>query len=204
MAQYDNLAYDFSRFDREARLRKQEQAIAAAKKKTIHADFVSKTATEFIPKTAADFAPQVLKKPSLKTQISEIRGTSAPVSRLRMSKIAKVFAACIVLMVMFGVVVYNQAKLTELNREITRTTARISQLKTDYQQKSRELERRVNIRTAEDVAKNEYGMTDISGDQVNYVTLPGEESRAGVRSENGFFASIGRFFAQIAAYISGN
>lgn len=188
MAQYDNLAYDFSRFDREARQRRQAAAVAAAKKKTIH----------------ADFTPKPVEKPTLKTKISEIRGTNASITRLRMSKMVKVFVACIVLMLMFGVVVYNQAKLTEINREITRTTAKIEQLKTDYQQKGRELEERVNIRTAEDVAKNEYGMTPVSNEQVNYISLTGGESVAGVRSENGFFASIGRFFAQIAAYISGN
>jgi cell division protein FtsL len=188
MAQYDNLAYDFSRFDREAKQRKQAEAIAAAKKKTIH----------------ADFTPKPVEKPTVKTQISEIRGLDTSISRLRMSKIAKVFTACIVLMVMFGVVVYNQAKLTEINREITQTTAKIEQLKTDYQQKSRELEERVNIRTAEDVAKNEYGMTPINTEQVNYITLPGEEAATGVRSDNGLFSSIGRFFTQIAAYISGN
>lgn len=121
-----------------------------------------------------------------------------------MSKIAKAFATCMVLMLMFGIVVYNQAKLTEINREITQTTAQISQLKTEYQEKSRELEERVNIRTAEDVAKNEYGMTGVSSDQINYVTLPGEESKTGVRIETGVFASIGRFFSQIAAFISGN
>lgn len=204
MAQYDNLAYDFSRFDREAKQRKQAEAIAAAKKKTIHADFSPKPAVDYTQKSTAGFTPKTVQKPSIKTQISEIRGVSASISRVRMSKIAKVFAACIVLMVMFGVVVYNQAKLTEINREITQTTAKIELLKTEYQQKSRELEERVNIRTAEDVAKNEYGMTPVSGDQVNYITLPGEEVGTGVRSENGFFASIGRFFTQIAAYISGN
>ncbi len=196
MAHCDNLAYDFSRFDREARQRRQADAVAVAKKKTIHADFT--------PKSAADFTPRPAEKPSVKTQISKIRGMDAAVSRMRMSKIAKVFTACIMLMVMFGVVVYNQAKLTEVNRTITRTTAKIEQLKTDYQQKSRELEERVNIRTAEDIAKNKYGMTPINTDQVNYVNLPGEEAQSGVRSENGFFASVGRFFAQIAAYIGGN
>lgn len=196
MAQYDNLAYDFSRFDREARQREQAEAIAAAKKKTIHADFA--------PKSAAIIIPKKVTKTSIKTQISEIRGTDASISRLRMSKIAKAFATCMVLMVMFGIVVYNQAKLTEINREITQTTAQISQLKTEYQQKSRELEERVNIRTAEDVAKNEYGMTGVSSDQINYITLPGEESETGVRIENGVFASIGRFFSRIAAFVSGN
>ncbi|HNX13883.1 MAG TPA: hypothetical protein PK854_09120 [Oscillospiraceae bacterium] len=188
MAQYDNLAYDFTRFDREAKQRRQAEAVAAAKKKTIH----------------ADFTPKPIKKSTLKTKISEIRGTNASISRLRILKMVKVFTACIALMLMFGVVVYNQAKLTEINREITRTTAQIEQLKTDYQQKSRELEERVNIRTAEDVAKNEYGMTPISNEQVNYISLPGEDSPTGVRSENGVFASIGKFFTQIAAYISGN
>ena len=196
MPQYDNLAYDFSRFDREAKQRKQAEAIAAAKKKTIHANFT--------PKSVADFTPKPVQKPTVKAQISEIRGLDASISRLRMSKIAKVFTVCILLMVMFGVVVYNQAKLTEINKEITRTTAQISQMKTDYQQKSRELEQRVNIRTAEDVAKNEYGMTPINTEQVNYVTLSGDEATSGVRSENGLFASIGRFFTQIASYISGN
>ncbi|HOP10614.1 MAG TPA: hypothetical protein PK629_03885 [Oscillospiraceae bacterium] len=192
MAQYDNLAYDFSRFDREARQRRQ----AEAAKKTIQADFT--------PKSAADITLKPVKKPTLKTQVSEIRGMDASISRLRMSKIAKVFTACIVLMIMFGVVVYNQAKLNEVNREITRTTAKIQQLKTDYQEMNRELEERVNIRTAEDVAKNEYGMTPISSDQVNYITLPVEEAETGLRSENGIFATIGRFFEQVAAYISGN
>ena len=202
MAQYDNLAYDFSRFDREAKQRKQAQAIAAAKKKTIHADFAPKYAADNLPKS--NVKPEPAKKPTVKAQISEIRGIDATISRLRMSKMVKVFTACIVLMVMFGVVVYNQAKLTEINKEITRTTAQISQMKTDYQQKSRELEQQVNIRTTEDIAKNEYGMAPINTEQVNYVTLPGEEAATGVRSENGFFATVGRFFTQIAAYISGN
>jgi len=200
MAQYDNLAYDFSRFDREARQRRQ----AEAAEKTIHADFAPKFQANSIKKSAADITTKTNKKPSLKTQVSDIRGMDASVSRLRMSKIAKVFTSCIVLMIMFGVVVYNQASLNEINREITRTTAKIEQLKTDYQEKSRELEERVNIRTAEDVAKNEYGMTPISSDQVNYITLPVEETETGLRSENGIFATIGRFFEQVAAYISGN
>lgn len=177
MAYQDNLAYDLARFDRQARQRRTDSA--------------EKT-------TEVDFTPAQQKSEAR----GEVRwsGTDKSIKKLRMSKLAKVFVTCLVMIAMLGTVVFNQAKLNEINREINTVGAQITKLKSENVQKQIELEQRVNIRTAEEVARNEYGMVNLTNAQITYIEVGGEEQSR--RMDNSLLSRVKLFFEQISAYFS--
>ena len=183
MAPYEtNLAYDFSRFDRAAKL-----------KKSAVADKPAQTPEKTVK-------PQT----TLRGKIREMRGMDAQTDKIRLSRMTKLLLGSILCLTLAGFVIFNQAQLNEINYEIVKTERTIAALETEYTEKAQELEKSVNVRTAEQIARNEYGMVAADTAQMHYVTLPAQGQEAGTRSDGGFFASVGRFFEQVFAYISGN
>lgn len=154
-----------------------------------------------VPAPAEDpFRPRL----SFRQRLSMVTRRDPEYSRALIAKVAKVFLACAAAAVLLGTIVYNQAKLNELTGRVAETRRQISVLEEEYRQKSVALEKQIDVRRAEDLARNQYGMVPAEDSQINYVTLRDGSGEAGLRSESGLAASVGRFAERVFAYISGD
>lgn len=181
-----NLAYDFDRFDRESRSREKQQKKAQETRYR-----VVRGATQ----TDLDGADILLAAPNEeKKQVQQHRKTS----------IVRVAATCIALLMMFGIVIYNQARLNEINSRIAKTSRQISRLQSEYQTKRVELDRQLSLKSAQEIAENELGMTETDGTQITYVTLDHSAANEPKRSGDGLLDNAGRFLEDAYAYLSGN
>lgn len=137
-------------------------------------------------------------KPAAQTGIIDgLRGMDRTIASARRGKLIKTVAFCASMMVMLGTVVYNQAQLSELNRDITRAEKSIVAMEGEYARKSVELEQRINLNTTEDVATNTLGMTEMDSTQIQYVSLGQDKTVSALAEEKSgnIFSKIGNFFA---------
>lgn len=198
MERYNNTssAYDLSRFQRP---QPQEQFVPTTKAR------VNTTGNKQVGQNDVK-VKQGKASPTLAAALDNIRGMDRSVARSRRGKIVKFMAVCATFVFMLGSVVYSQANLNEANRQITRTNKSIATMQSEYSQKSVELEQRVNLKTAEEVATNQMGMTKISSTQVEYISLGQQDSVANINKKQGLggvFQKINTFVENLLAYIKG-
>ncbi len=197
-------AYDFARFDRQARAgRSAAASVAADERRIIH---IEPLLPEQTRPARPDAGPAVRtgEKKTLRQRILSLRGMDAAVCNVRLTRIMRVALCCLLMIGMFGIVVYEQARLNEVNQAITDTAADIKVLEVEYEQKQLALDKRVDLRSAEQIAKNDYGMVAVNNSQIYYVALPDDEADENLRDDGNLFDRAGRFFEQLFAYISGN
>lgn len=187
-----NLAYDLSRFDRRPR----QQKRAGSKAVT------AREATPFPGNPQSAGYDDAKRRLTLRDKINKSRGMETAVVKNRMSRLLKLVICCVFIVGMLAVVISGQARVNELNRQIIRTDNEITQVQTEIAQKQLEIEKRVNIRTAEDIARNEYGMVPMNGSQIYFVELDANEDVEGIRMQ-GSGGKIKMFFDDLFAYISG-
>lgn len=131
--------------------------------------------------------------------IDVLRGMDSTIASVRRRKLMKAVAFCVSMMMMLGMVVYNQAQLSELNRDITKTEKAIVAMEGEYARKSVELDQRINLNTTEDVATNTLGMTEMDSTQIEYVSLGQEQTVSALAEEksSSLFSKIGNFFTNL-------
>lgn len=112
---------------------------------------------------AAVGTPKVKQPPELKV-VENRKKDSNPF----MIKTAVVF---IMVMGIVAAILYNNMVLTELTSEIENTETRYEQLKNEYRLMQMEIESKTSLRTVEEIAKNELGMSKVESYQVQYIDL---------------------------------
>lgn len=181
-----NLAYDFDRFDRQARQRaKEEKKPAQPKYRVVYGATNADLAGADILLVAPD-------------------SEKAEAIRQRKTRLLKIVASCLSLMLMFGIVIHNQASLNEVNAQIAKTARQIETLKAEHQIKRVELDKRLSLKSAQEIAETELGMVELDEAQVQYVMLEHSDGNASKRSGDGLLENVERALDDAYAYLSGN
>jgi cell division protein FtsB len=118
------------------------------------------------PKKAPDARPQVRvltnKTKKHKNAVSAI---------FRRSSIIKAVAILLCCLTIFGMKLYSQAKLDEVNRNISRTQKALEESKAENVRLQMQLNSIVSIEKVEEYAVNTLGMVKIEAGQVEYIDL---------------------------------
>ena len=87
----------------------------------------------------------------------------------------KIILASVMELVISVIMIYSQVVLTELTSEVSFYENQIVELDTEYVRLQGELEASTSIKTLEEAAENELGLTKIDSSQVEYVNLTGTD-----------------------------
>lgn len=112
---------------------------------------------------AAVGAPKVKQPPELKV-VENRKKNSNPF-------VLRTVVVFVMVMGILAAILYNNMILTELTSEIERSEAQYEQLKNEYRLMQMELESQTSLRTVEEIAKNELGMSKVEDYQVQYIDL---------------------------------
>lgn len=109
---------------------------------------------------------------------------------------AAVIAICVVM-------IYSQVVLTELTNEVGFYERQIADLNTEYVRLQGELEASTSIKTLEEAAENELGLTKIDSSQVEYVNLTGTDEISVARTGGKYLIKQywDNFVATISEYL---
>lgn len=108
----------------------------------------------------------IRKQPELKVVETPSRRVSA-----NRALVVRIMLTAVLVISVIGVIIYNNAVLTELGDEISRQNKEYAVLVSESKRLSAELESKVSLRNIEDVAKNELGLSRMENYQVQYVNL---------------------------------
>ena len=108
---------------------------------------------------------------------------------------------------MFVFMLNSQAKLTEMDRTISRMQNELYKLEEDHKSMANDLAAKTSAQSVEEYAENELGMQVADASQIEYVTVDGGDQgkatgETGSTWVQDVAASISDFFAQIAYLFS--
>ncbi len=108
---------------------------------------------------------------------------------------------------MFVFMLNGQAKVTELDREISEMQQDLYKLEEDYKSMANDLAAKTSAQSVEEYAENQLGMQPADASQIEYVTVDGGDKgeatgETGSNWVQDVAASISEFFAQIAYLFS--
>ncbi|MBE6836106.1 MAG: hypothetical protein E7515_07670 [Ruminococcaceae bacterium] len=117
------------------------------------------------------------KKPQMRVVVNNKRKNKlnkiVPAS-VKRNSVLKAGAVLFCLLAVLGMVIYMQAKLDNVNREIARTEKTLEETKSETVRLQMELNSIISIDKVEDYAVNTLGMVKIESGQVEYIDLSGE------------------------------
>jgi cell division protein FtsB len=118
------------------------------------------------------------KKPQMRVVVNNRRKSKinnmVPAS-VRKNSVVKAGAVLFCLLTVLGMLIYLQAKLDNVNRQIARTQQTLEETKSETVRLQMEINSIISIDKVEDYAVNTLGMVKIESGQVEYIDLSGED-----------------------------
>lgn len=90
-------------------------------------------------------------------------------------KSAKIIGFAFFFLSMFAMLLYSHLRVDEINRDISKTNAMLTQAQGENVRLNMTLDSMISLEKVEDYAKNTMGMTKVEGYQIEYVDLSGED-----------------------------
>lgn len=136
----------------------------------------------------SQFAPQPERQPRVQVK-------KAPKIHAKLQKaLRRSVISCILLVVLMALTVYSYSTLNETKNNVYRSSAELTEMKSEYAYLSFELESNVSLRNAEDYAVNELGLVKLDTYQIQYVSLQDENTIEPAQNTSG----IGAFFSYLS------
>lgn len=98
--------------------------------------------------------------------------TPAKKQALRLRKLKTVLLGMMIIGVL-SAMIYNQAMLTEISHQISDEKARLSELQSENVRLQSQLERSISIKSLEQQAIGDLGMSKIDKSQISYINMSG-------------------------------
>ena len=117
------------------------------------------------------------KKPQMRVVVNNRRKSKINIvpSYVKSNSVAKAGVVLFCLLAILGMLIYMQAKLDNVNRQIARTQQTLEETKSETVRLQMELNSIISIDKVEDYAVNTLGMVKIESGQVEYIDLSGED-----------------------------
>jgi len=149
--------------------------------------FEMKTGSAANVSTAPKVSPEE-KRPQMRVVVNRNKKPEARVlaNGMRRNSVAKAGAVLLIMLVALGMMIYLQAKLDNVNRQVARTQQTLEETKSETVRLQMELNSIVSIDKVEDYAVNTLGMVKIESGQVEYIDLSGDDKIIVADGENEF------------------
>lgn len=144
------------------------------------------------------FAPEPQRQP----QVKVVKTTKKKTNSKRALKVRCVVFA-VVLMLLMTATVFSRLQLTETRTMINALTSDLIELESENTYLNYELESSVPLKYAEDYAVNELGLVKLNSNQIEYVSLNGENSIVVHGEQEGFLDKLVRFFNNVVEFFGG-
>ncbi|MBO4338836.1 MAG: hypothetical protein K5755_00260 [Clostridiales bacterium] len=117
------------------------------------------------------------KKPQMRVVVNNRRKSKINIvpSYVQKNSVVKAGVILFVLLAVLGMLIYMQAKLDNVNRQIARTEKTLEETRSETVRLQMELNSIISIDKVEDYAVNTLGMVKIESGQVEYIDLSGED-----------------------------
>ena len=117
------------------------------------------------------------KKPNMRVVVNNRRKSKINIvpAYVQRNSVLKAGIVLFCLLTVLGMLIYMQAKLDNVNRQIARTEKTLEETKSETVRLQMELNSIISIDKVEDYAVNTLGMVKIESGQVEYIDLSGED-----------------------------
>lgn len=117
------------------------------------------------------------KKPQMRVVVNNRRKSKINIvpAYVRKNSVVKAGVVLFCLLAILGMLIFMQAKLDNVNRQIARTQQTLEETKSETVRLQMELNSIISIDKVEDYAVNTLGMVKIESGQVEYIDLSGED-----------------------------
>lgn len=148
--------------------------------------------------SAPKLAPVRSKKKRTKNNVVELHAAEFEKSSRRKHNVAGIVSGLVlaaVVMLVVGIMLHGQAKLAELNQQISAAQTTLAHSSSEYTQMQAKVEASLSTAVVEEYARTQLGMTKATNQQKEYITLSqGDKAEVYTQKSGTVFAAIGEFF----------
>lgn len=112
-----------------------------------------------------------------------------------------VFLACVFTLALLFAVIYGKVEVTAVYNEISAETKNVEMLQSENVRMKAELDARMSLKSVEEYAENNLGLTKLDKSQINYVRIQSENIVEIPETEKDFFVKVKETFSNIVDII---